>query len=171
VDFAYNSQVPAYSEIVRVAEVHAAAITLKGRDPTGKVSEGYICMTGPMRKSNQGLSRWVRVRVRRTYDWYDEGYDANGYRTTANTYYFLMGYRPRNPDDDDLRWEEVKIGLILERSEEASNTYKRVGMFEHPRRIPFSSERYAAELPIVEGCAEFASFDPENYERHTVKII
>jgi hypothetical protein len=160
-----------YSEVVPIAEVHAAAVTLKGKDPTGQLSGGYICMTGHMRKSNSGISKWGEGRVTRKYEWYDEGYHMNGYRTTGNTYHFLMGYKPYKPRTYHRQWEELKIGLILEMVEEASNTYKRVGMFAHPRHASFTSGSYDAVPPLPEECTEFASFDPENYERHTVRIV
>ena len=173
VEFLFNSQVKkVYSEVVCIAEVHAAATTLEGKDPTGKISGGYIRLTGSIRKSNAGISKWDQKRwVSRQYEWYDEGYDRHGCRATGNTYHFLMAYKPYEPRSYHRQWEELKIGLILEMVEEASQTYKRVGMFSHPRHASFTSGGYDARRPLPEEYTEFASFDTENYERHTVTII
>jgi hypothetical protein len=161
-----------YSEVVCITEVHEAAVILKNRDPTGNVSAGYIRMTGHMRKSNSGISKWIPESwASRQCEWYDEGYDTQGCRKTGDTYHFLMTYKSYKKRSYQRRWEELKIGLILEMVGEASSTYKRVGMFAHPRHDSFPSGPYDKVLPLLEEYTEFASFDPENYERHTVTII
>jgi hypothetical protein len=172
VEFLFNpSLAEVYSEVMCIAEVHAADVTLEGKDPTGKVSEGYISMTGHMQKSNPGIHRWTAGWLTQQHEYYDEGYDNNGYRKTGSTYQFLMGYKPYKPRKDHRQWEELKIGLILKMVEEASSTYRRIGMFTHPRHDSYTSDHFKGVPPLPDECTEFASFDLDNYERHTVTII
>jgi hypothetical protein len=161
-----------YSEVVCITEVHEAAVILKNRDHTSNVSAGHIRMTGHMRKSKSDISKWILGSwVSRQCEWYDQGYDTQGCQKTGNTYHFLMAYKPYKKRSYDRRCEELKIGLILEVVGEASSTYKRVAMFAHPRHDSFPSGPYDKVPPLPEECTEFASFDPENYERHAVTII
>jgi hypothetical protein len=161
-----------YSEVVCITEVHEAAVILKNRDPTGNVSASHIRMTGHMRKSKSDISKWIPESwASRQCEWYDEGYDTQGCRKTGDTYHFLMAYKPYQKRSYERRWEELKIGLILEMAREASSTHKRVGMFVHPRHDSFPPGPYDKVPPLSEECTEFSSFDPENYERHTVTVI
>jgi hypothetical protein len=38
-------------DFIPTATITAAALTLRGTDPTGKISDGYVSLSGPMRES------------------------------------------------------------------------------------------------------------------------
>jgi hypothetical protein len=66
--------------------------------------------------------------------------------------------------------ERAQFGLILEKVEGKEDEYMRVGMFAHPIPAFESGDPDIWVSPPGE-CAEFAFFDLDNYERHTVTII
>jgi hypothetical protein len=78
VKFIFNSFRYKLSEFVRIAKVQTVNITSKGDNLTGKISGGYVCLTGPLKKTSQG-------KPRKHNEWYDEDHDGSGDRATKNT--------------------------------------------------------------------------------------
>jgi hypothetical protein len=67
--FLCNSRPEVFYGYVCTAKVHAAAVALKGTNPTGVISEAYICMSGLMCETEPGTSMWTGL-----FGWYAEGY-------------------------------------------------------------------------------------------------
>jgi hypothetical protein len=164
VKFIFNSFRYKLSEFVRIAKVQTVNITSKGDNLTGKISGGYVCLTGPLKKTSQG-------KPRKHNEWYDEDHDGSGDRATKNTYHFLMGYAPHKSEAIELR-----VGLIIEKIEEREQ-YRRIGVFVLPlctckgKRRDDSKDWMLKPLVLGQEHPEFASFDLKNHERHTVTLI
>jgi hypothetical protein len=77
-----------------------------------------------------------------------------------DTYYLLVAYQKRG------RSPNTVIGLILESDNKEKTVWRRIGAFRHI----WSDELGEHDAPL-EDYPEFADWDPENFERHTVTII
>lgn len=155
--------------IAKIQEIH----TLPSEsDALGRVDGGHLCVVGHLRQSTRKTSkRHTRIMgdreiidSRMQYEWYDNGCTKDGVRNMEGAYYFLMQYEHHTQD-----WMGRVAGLIVEPVDQEKTTYRRIGAFHHLWG-EFRSEHYP-DAPKPEDYPEFADFDPNKFERHTITII
>ncbi|KAF2676331.1 HET-domain-containing protein [Lentithecium fluviatile CBS 122367] len=124
-----------------VAEIIEAKIEYQGADIYGKVTGGYLRMSGYLRPVKDTTSTWEMGCPSEFREWFDDGYSKRGKRSVKGAFYFLLAYRPAtqvlsycNPKKQKtVVWEPARsLGLILELVGDQTDTYRRIGAFAHP---------------------------------------
>ncbi|KAI8939158.1 hypothetical protein NX059_004992 [Plenodomus lindquistii] len=155
------------THIVEINEVH---IISSDGDPFGKISDGFIRMTGHLRPC---VARYSKLSADRIHDfeWYDHGYSAEALRNTAGMHFFAMViFKDQGPlsfseNGTANPWEVW--GLILEPVQGMEKTYRRVGMFGHI----WSKHATVCKSWNFVDYPEFEDFDPDHLERQTITVI
>lgn len=153
VKFPHVSDTVNTEEEIFLATVHEVSTELAHSDRMGPVTRGLVKIAGYLRLNQQMEPMQVSpptVPRSRPAETYDHGYDKDGMRKRAGTFFFAMTYKP--PTRAIGRFVR---GLILEPTGQASNEFRRIGMFEMD----------------PEGRSEFKDLDVYNPEQQMVTII
>ncbi|KAI4622206.1 hypothetical protein J4E83_004946 [Alternaria metachromatica] len=164
-----------YTAIGRLEEID---VTPSGSDPFGCISSARLQMSGHLRKAiRQASERNVRRMPSYScddqgvqYEWFDTGHDAEklNIRDMSTAYFLLLAHRERawvlDISNNFVQTEKL-TGIIVEPVDEDRTTWRRIGLFDHPRGDGWMERDYSPGYP------EFDDWDPENYERHTITII
>ena len=154
-----------------LAEAKQVHVDLAGEDPFGQLTGGYIRLLCHLRPCHNRLAVRQPSRFILECERFDTGYDNDGRHEVKECWYCLCAYQKCcdpcsvHHDGDTRSWGGCMVGLILESVNDATDTYRRIGLFCHPwRKSGFN--------PFAEACPEFADVeDLEKLERHEITII
>jgi hypothetical protein len=123
-------------------------VTLASADPMGAVLNGFIRITGYMKKS-QPKRRFEKLNHNEARDIYDDGHRILDSPTKlGKTFYFALTY-DKGISEKLLPLPPLISGIVVEATGNVPDEYRRIGYFNH-------------------SCGDF---DPDNIERHTSTII
>lgn len=161
-----------YTAIGRLEEID---VTPSGSDPFGCISSARLRISGHLRKAiRQASERKIRpysyTDQSAQYEWFDTGHEGQNFeiRDMSTAYFLLLAHREwawmLDISNKSVQIEKL-TGIIVEPVDDDRTTWRRIGLFDHPRGDGWIGHDYSPGYP------EFDDWDPENYERHTITIV
>jgi hypothetical protein len=145
-------------------------VTLTYRDNTnsGRISRGELRISGHLVPSAKKVRKWDHTPHGAKYETYDTGYTKDRLRVLGKSFYFLMVYEaPRRAVQPTQQSSGRVYGLIVEPTDESSQTYRRIRMFCHL----WGDVRMSGDEAGPEEFPEFLHWDSNSFERHIITII
>jgi hypothetical protein len=140
-----------------VADIHEAQVTLASSNPMDPISDGFIKISGFLRpnqntKTPTAAHGWCLTSTHSFFEAHDWEYDEQGVSSCEGSAFLVLTYRYANGRASCTA--RVR-GLILKLTGNKPDEYRRIGAF--------------ALDPTVR--PEFADFDIENLDKHTISIV